>query len=105
MPRAHRSGDPAASRKLARRKLARVQSIAPVAGSTRGFGTRPALADPLPSIAAFASTAAPVPGTLRSVPTMAPLTWFGVMPGFFSMTRAATPETTPLAIEVPLTRK
>ena len=36
---------------------------------------------------------------------MAPLTWFGVSPGFFSSIRAATPETTPADIEVPLSRK
>ena len=80
-------------------------AVAPPGESTSEFGVKPPFAEPVPSSAAFASTAAPTPGTWRSVDMIAPLTWFGFMPGFAWITRAATPETTALDIEVPLSRK
>ena len=97
--------EPLASRKLARRKLARVQSISPDVGSISVFGARLAVAVALASSAALTSITPPAPGTSTSVAWSAPLTCAGVQFGCASIRSAAAPDTTPVAIDVPPARK
>src|SRR4051812_46582887 len=78
--------------------------MSPPAGLTTLFGVRPALAVAL-AVSALSATISrrsvrpPVSG--RDVFVSAPLTWLGVQLGYFCNSRATTPETTGVDIEVP----
>src|SRR5829696_4849472 len=67
-------GVPLASRKLTRRKLARVQSIIRVAESISSFGGRLTVKELFALSALAVLTTPPAPGTSSSVETSAPLT-------------------------------
>src|ERR687897_589650 len=92
-------------RKLTRRKLARVQSIIRVAESISSFGGRVTVKELLAFSAFAVLTTPPAPGTSSSVETSAPLTWAGVQSGWSSRSRAAAPDTTAVAMDVPPARK